>query len=187
MILTSITSYSTHKYFVWANKWCSVILWYLETCILHSWPQIVTLWATIAIHLRTKIAENGWKQVFDDIHFRNHLFCTQICSLSQWVVFNYPLVSPKVLTTLRTLHSYPIAHHSHSFVNKNGRKRSNRFLMSLTSQTSYSTHKFVLWFNGWCSNILWYHPRWLLYSWPHRVTLWATLATHLWTKIVENG
>ena len=41
--------------------------------------QIVTLWATIATHLSAKMAENDWKQVNDNIYFRNFLFYTQIC------------------------------------------------------------------------------------------------------------
>jgi hypothetical protein len=43
--------------------------------------------------------------------------------MGQQVVFNYPMVSPKVPTTLMTLCSYPMGHHSHSFVSINGRKR----------------------------------------------------------------
>jgi hypothetical protein len=65
----------------------------------------------------------------------------------------------------------------------------NRFLTILTSLTSCSTHKSVLWANKWYSIILWFHPRRLLNSWPHKITLWAIIATHLWAKcpkIVEN-
>jgi hypothetical protein len=72
---------------------------------LHLGPQIITLWATIATHLRAKTAEN-----------------TQIRSLGQQVVFNYPMVSPKIPTTLTNPYSYPIGHHSPSFVIENGWK-----------------------------------------------------------------
>ena len=49
-----------------------------------------------------KIAENSWKQVFDDTYLHNLLFQTQICSMGQQVLFDYPMVSPKVPTTLKT-------------------------------------------------------------------------------------
>jgi hypothetical protein len=90
----------------------------------HSWPHRVTLWATITTHLWAKMAENGSEQVYDDTYLHNLLFHTQICSMGQQVVFNYPMVSPKVSTTLMTLYSYPMGHHSHSFVSRNGRKQS---------------------------------------------------------------
>ena len=89
----------------------------------HLWPHRVTLWATIATHLWAKMAENGSKQVYDDTYLHNLLFYTQICSMGQQVVFNYPMVSPKVSTTLMTLYSYLMGHHSHSFVSRNDRKR----------------------------------------------------------------
>jgi hypothetical protein len=50
--------------------------------------QVVTLWATIATYLSAKMAENGWKQVFDHTYFQNLLFYTQICSMGQQVVLN---------------------------------------------------------------------------------------------------
>jgi hypothetical protein len=68
------------------------------------------------------MAENGWKQVFDDTYLHNLLFHTQIYSIGQQVVFSYPMVSPKVPTTLVTPNSYPMSHHSHSFKRKNGWK-----------------------------------------------------------------
>jgi hypothetical protein len=105
------------------NKRCLVILWYHPRCLPHSWPHEISLWATIATHLRSKMVENAWKQVFDD--------------------------------------TYPIM--------------------------SHSTHKYVLCANKCCSIILWYHLRCLLYSWPHIVTLWPTIATHLWAKMAQNG
>ena len=48
------------------------------------------------------MAENGWKPFFDDTYLHNLLFHTQICSEGQPVVFNYPMVSPKVATILMT-------------------------------------------------------------------------------------
>jgi hypothetical protein len=45
--------------------------------------------------------------------------------------------------------------------------------------TSYSTLKSVEWAKEWCLIILWYHPRCKLHSWPHIVTLCATIATNL--------
>ena len=108
---------------LWANRWYSVILWYHPKCLLHLWPQISTLWATIATHLRAEMAENGWKQIFDDTHFQNLLFYTQICSMGQQIVFNCPMVLPKVPSTLTTPYSYHMGHHSHWFVSKNGQKR----------------------------------------------------------------
>jgi len=182
-MFTSITSYSTHIHVLWAKELCSVILWYHLWCLLPSWPHIVILWATIATHLLAKMKENGWKQVFDDTYLHNLLFYTQICSIGQWVMFNYPMVSPKVPTTLMTPYSCPMGHHSHSFVTKNGQKLlKNMFLEMFTSITSYSTYIHVLWAKEWCSVIPWYHLWCLLHSWPHIVILWATIATHLWAK-----
>jgi hypothetical protein len=89
--------------------------------ITQSYPKWA-LWATIATHLRAKMAENGWKLVFDNTYFQNLLFYTQICSMGQQVVFNYPMVSPKVPITLTTPYNYPMGHHSQSFVSKNGQK-----------------------------------------------------------------
>ena len=68
------------------------------------------------------MAENGSKQVYDDTYLHNFLFYTQICSMGQQVVFNYPMVLPSVPTTLMTQCKYPMGHHSHSFVAQNGRK-----------------------------------------------------------------
>jgi hypothetical protein len=69
------------------------------------------------------MAEYGWKQVFDDTYLHNLLFHTQICSMGKQVVLIYAMVSPKVPTNLVTPYSYPMGHHSHSFVNKNGWKQ----------------------------------------------------------------
>jgi hypothetical protein len=144
-ILISIIYYSTHQYVLWANEWGSIILWYHLRCLLHSWPLIITLWATIATHLWPKMAENGWKTCFGDVYLHNLLFYTQIWFKGQQVVFNYPMVTYKVPTTLMTPYSYPKDHLSHSFMYKNGQKRlKKRFLMMLTSITFYSTHKYFL-------------------------------------------
>jgi hypothetical protein len=48
------------------------------------------------------MAENASKQVFDNTYLHNLLFHTQICSMGQQVVLDYPMVSPKVPTTLMT-------------------------------------------------------------------------------------
>jgi hypothetical protein len=37
-------------------------------------------------------------------------------------VFNYLMVSPNMPTTLMTSYSYPMGHHSHSFVSKKRQK-----------------------------------------------------------------
>jgi hypothetical protein len=93
MMLTSITSYSTHKYF---------------------------LRVLIGIRLSYGISQGGTK-----------------------------LISP---------YSYLAGHCSHSLVSKNGWKRmKNMFwwcLPPFMMITSYSTHKYVLWANEWCSVIL---------------------------------
>jgi hypothetical protein len=88
----------------------------------HLLPHIVTPSTTTATHLWAKMAENGSKQVYDDTYLYNLLSYTQICSMGQQMVFNYPMVSPKVPTTLITLYSYPKGHHSHSFVTRNSQK-----------------------------------------------------------------
>jgi hypothetical protein len=86
------------------RKWCSTLLWYHLRCLLHLWPQIVTQWATIATHLWAKMAENGWKQFFDDTYFHNILFYTQVCSTGQQRVFNYPIHSwPHIVTLWATI------------------------------------------------------------------------------------
>jgi hypothetical protein len=60
--------------------------------------------------------KNGLKQVFDDTYLHDFLFYTQVCSMGQQVVYNYPMVSPKVPTTIKTPYRYPVGHYSHSFV-----------------------------------------------------------------------
>ena len=97
MILTFKTSYSTYKYVLWANKWCSIVLWYYPRCLLHSQLHIVTIWATIATHLSAKMAKNGWKQVSDDTYFQNLLFYTKICSIILWyhprcILYSWPYI-----------------------------------------------------------------------------------------------
>jgi hypothetical protein len=88
------------------------------------------------------MAENGWKQVFDDTYLHNLLFHTQIYFIGQQVVFSYPMVSPKVPTTLVTPNSYPMSHHGHSFKHKNSRKRKKRFLMILPKPLILHTNMF---------------------------------------------
>jgi hypothetical protein len=134
---------------------------------------MITLWAIISTHLLPKWPNMVENLFFYDNYLHNLLFHTQICYKGHGVVFNYPMVSPKVPTALTTPYSYPMSHHSHSFVSQNGPKR---FLMILTSITSNSTHKYVLWD---ISIILCYHPRYLLHSRPNVINLWASIATHL--------
>jgi hypothetical protein len=75
--------------------------------------------------------------------------------MGQQEVFNYPIVSPKGPTTLKTPYRYPMGHYSHSFVTKNSQKLlKNMFLAIFTSITSYSAHKYVLLVNEWCEIIL---------------------------------
>ena len=88
--------------------------------LLHSWPHIVTLQATIATRLWAEMAENCWKQVFSDTYLHNFFFHTQISSLGRQVVFNYPMLSPKVSTTLVIPNSYP---HLWAKMAKNGWKQ----------------------------------------------------------------
>jgi hypothetical protein len=97
-------------------QWCSIILWYHPRCLLHSWSHIVTLWATIATHKWAKIAENGWKQTFDNTYLHDFSFYTQVCAMGQQVVFNYPMASPEVPTTLKTPYRYNMGHYSQSFM-----------------------------------------------------------------------
>jgi hypothetical protein len=137
-MIASITSYSTNKYVLWANKWCSVIQWYQPRCLLHLWPNTVTLWATIAIHLWPNTVQYGWKTCFDDANLHKILFYTQICYKGQCLVFSYPMVSLKVPTRLMTPYNYSMDHHRYSFLSQNGRKwLENKFLVMLTSVTSF--------------------------------------------------
>jgi hypothetical protein len=161
IILTSETSCSTHKYVLWANKWCSICIWYHPRCLLHSQPHIVTLWATIATHFWAKMVENGWKHVFNTCP-QNLFSHTLICFMGQQMAVNYPMVSPKVPTTFMTPYDYPIGHHSYSFVRKKGQKWfENMFLTMLTSITSYSnmfyecSMNILQIFYKYSTNILW--------------------------------
>jgi hypothetical protein len=91
-----------------------------------------------------------------------------LCPMSQL----WSMVSPKVPTILMTPYSYPMGHHRHSFVSKNGEKwLKNMFLMMLINIIYYSRHKYAVWANEWCSDIIWYHPSCLLHSWTDIVTL----------------
>jgi hypothetical protein len=107
--------------------------------------------------------------------------------MGQKVVFDYLMLSPKVPTTLLTTNKYPMGHHSHPFVRKNGKNGWKQVFYDTYLHNSYSTHNSVIWANEWYSIILGYHPRCLLHSWPHIVTLESTIATHLWEKRAKNG
>ena len=77
-------------------------------------------------HSHSFLSQNGRKRLKTSLCWylpSNPLFHTQICFEGQQVVFNYPMVSPRVPTTLMTLYSYPMGHHIHSFVNQNGQKQ----------------------------------------------------------------
>ena len=96
--------------------------------------------------------KNGQKQVFDNTH--DFLFYTQVCSMGQQVALNYPMVLPKVPTTLKTPYRYPMGHYSHSFVTKKSQKLlKNMFLAIFTSITYYSAQKYILLVNEWCQII----------------------------------
>jgi hypothetical protein len=62
-------------------------------------------------HLWTKMAENGWKQVFNT-YLQNLFSYTLNYSMGQQMVVNYSMVSPKVPTMFMTPYDYPIGHHS---------------------------------------------------------------------------
>ena len=139
-----MTSYSTHMYGLWANMWCSIILWYYPRCQLHSKPHKDTLWATIATHLWPKIAKNCWKFLF--LVMFTSIFYTQICSIGQWVVSNYIMIPPKAPLTLMTPYSYPMGHYSHSFVSKNGQKWFNHLRpFSLTNKWLWCPIEYSFW------------------------------------------
>jgi hypothetical protein len=126
--------------------------WYHPRCLLNLFPQIVTLWGTIATHLCAKIAKNSWKHVFvfGVTYLHNLFFYTQVCTMGQHVLFSYPMISPKVPTILMTLYSYPIGHQSCSFVNNNGCKHwKNIFLTMLTSIISFYYFCLFLLTNEW--------------------------------------
>ena len=150
-ILISITSYSTHKYVLWAKKGCSNILYYHPRFLLHSWPHIVTLWTTIATHLWEKMAEKSWKQVFVDTYLHNLFFHTQICWLGQQVVFKCPILSPKVPITLMTQNEYSMGHHSHLFV-------SEPFLAIFAHKwVAIVAHRVTIWGHECSRHLRWYH------------------------------
>ena len=119
----NLPSYPRYVCILRVNKWCLVILWYHPRWLQHIWPYIFTLWATTATQLWSKMAKNGLKQVFDNKYLHNLLFYTQLCSMDQQVVFNDPMVSPKVPNTFMTPYTYLMGHHGYSLVSKNGRKR----------------------------------------------------------------
>jgi hypothetical protein len=131
------------------------------------------------------MAQNSWKEVFVDTYPDNLFFHTQICSLGQQVVFNYPIVSPKVPTTLVIPNSYPMGHYSRSLVTCEPKKAKNGW-KQVFDDTYFHNLLFYpqVWANKGCLIILWYHPRCLLHLWPHMITLWATITIHL---LAKNG
>jgi hypothetical protein len=149
-ILTSLTSYSTYKYVLQANKSYGIIQ--------HSWLQIVTLWATISTYLWAKMAKNGWKQVFHNTYFHDLLFHTQVSFMGQtsWVKLSYGITKGAYYTD--DPYSYPMDHYIYSFVTKNVLTLLKNMFAMITSITSYSAHKTVLRANEWCQIMLWYHP-----------------------------
>jgi hypothetical protein len=103
----------------------------------------------------SKNSQKWFKTGFVNTYLHNFLFYIQVCSMDQQVVFNYPMLSPKVPTTLMTPFSYPLGYYCHSFLTKNGQKLlKNMFLAMFTSITSYSTYKYVLWAYEWCQIML---------------------------------
>jgi hypothetical protein len=183
MLISSIKTYSIHKYDLWANECWWIILWYPPRCLLHSWPQIVTIWVTIATHKRGKMAENKFLTILTSkplIPYANLFYGpTGVVQLSNGIIHGaYYTLDPIYL---------PYGPPEPLICEQKWSKTvENRFLMILTSMTSYSTHMYVLWANMWCSIILRYYPRCQLDSKPHKDTLWATIATHLWPKIAKN-
>jgi hypothetical protein len=121
------------------------------------------------------MAKNGWKQVFDNTYLHNLLFYTQICSMGQQVVFSYPILH--LWHQISTLWATVATH-----LRVEMAKSCWKHIFDDTSETSYSTHKYVLWANKWCSFVPWYYPRCLLHSQPHIVTLSATIANSFVSK-----
>jgi hypothetical protein len=105
-------------------------------------------------HTHLFVRKNGRKPLKTGFWwYLDNSYSTHNYYMGQRVVFNYLRVSPKVPTTLMTPYSYPRVYHSNSFVSKKGPDVENRFLTILTSITFYSTHKYVLLANKWCSII----------------------------------
>jgi hypothetical protein len=170
----SITSYSIHKYVLWSNEWCSIILWYHTRCLLHSWPDIVT-----HCHSLSFVSINGqkWlKMCFVDANHHNPIFYTQICSMGQWVVFNHPKVSPKLSTTIVTLYIYPTGNHSqirgyggvhlqiHVF-----QLFSTIFAYKWVAMVAYGA---TVWGHECSKHLRWYHRITVHHSLAHRPYLW---------------
>jgi hypothetical protein len=85
-------------------------------------PEVPTTLMNPYIYPMSKNNQKLLKTGFDDTYLHNFLFHTEITFMGQKVVFNYPLVSPKVPTTIMTPNSYPMGHYNHSFVSKNGQE-----------------------------------------------------------------
>jgi hypothetical protein len=129
--------------------------------------------------------KNGWKQVLDNIYLHDFLLYTQLCSIGQQVVFNYPMVSPEVPTTLKTPYRYNMGHYSLSFVIKTAE---NRFSTLLTSIIFYSIHMLYgptssvqISFAITHGDYYTHGPKWLPYGAPY------SIATHLWAKVAVNS
>ena len=103
-ILTSLTTYSTHNILLWATEWCPVILWYTPWFSLHSWPYVVTLWATIAAHLRPKMAKNHRKMCFWLKLFYRPLYGVQLSHDIPHDAFYTHIVT---LCAMITIHPWP--------------------------------------------------------------------------------
>jgi hypothetical protein len=59
------------------------------------------------------------------------------------MIFSDHMVLPMVPTTLETLYSYPMGHHSYSIKSKDGQKRlKNMFFTMLIFVNFYSAHKY---------------------------------------------
>jgi hypothetical protein len=144
-----------------------------------SWrpPMLMTPYSyPMSHHSHSFVSKNGWKWLktgFDNTYLHNLLFYTQICSMGQQVVFNYPMVSPKVPTTLAT---------------QNGRKWlktgfDDTFLLNLLFYTQVCSMGLISVFQ------LFYGITQGAYKhlWPYTVSLWVTIVTHLWAIMAENG
>jgi hypothetical protein len=125
----------------------------------------------------SKNDQNSSKQVFDDIYLYGFLLYTQVCSIGQQVVLNYPMVSPEVPSTLKTPYRYNMGHYSHSFVIKNGWKQ--------VFDVTY-LHNLLFYTQVYCMGQEVVFKYFMLspkvHLWPKMITLWGTIATHLWAK-----
>jgi hypothetical protein len=83
--------------------------------------QVVRTWDTVPFGSRCTTTPYWNPQEMEHQGINAHyLFQVCIYSKGQQVVFSYPMVSPKVTATIMTSYNYPMGHHCHSFVSKNG-------------------------------------------------------------------